>query len=148
MIALFAAKASLQLFTPLLIGAALALLIFVLGRFIASRKFTRVLDDDDGLLDPPVAQMPQATLRDAPLVGVDAGVAAESVAPRIRELDSPGIRCRAELHDDVPDLIERQRTHKFVRKQAREPASVDEVEEETVRFDRVYLQSADMVSTQ
>lgn len=49
MIAPFAAVTTLtfRLFTPLLIGAALALSIFMLGRLVASRKLNRALDDDD-----------------------------------------------------------------------------------------------------
>jgi hypothetical protein len=62
MIAPFAAVTTLtlRLFTPLLIGAALALSIFMLGRLVASRKLNRALDDDDDAPEDHVDGVPSA----------------------------------------------------------------------------------------
>ncbi|PRQ08619.1 hypothetical protein [Enhygromyxa salina] len=129
MIALLAAKLTLALFTPLLIGSLLALCIFGLGRMVASRKFTRALDDDDDMPDA-AGELPRAIHHNAPLAGfressrpVGADIALESVA----------------IDDGVPVAFEFQRTREFLRSQSRKVLAVAETEEETTRFDRAYL---------
>lgn len=47
MIAIIAANATIELFGPLFIGAAMALCLVMIGRLVATRKITRALADDD-----------------------------------------------------------------------------------------------------
>lgn len=47
MIAIFTANATIELFGPLFIGAAMALCLVVIGRLVAARKIRRALAADD-----------------------------------------------------------------------------------------------------
>ncbi|KIG13584.1 hypothetical protein DB30_07915 [Enhygromyxa salina] len=114
---------------------------------MATRKFTRALDDDDGLPESPGAEPPRAIHHNAALGVNDTGGGLDTAAPRLRDIEASGIKCAAEPEEGAPIAIEFQRTREFIRAQSRKVVAAMETEQ-TTPFARAYIGGEDLVSPQ
>jgi hypothetical protein len=145
MIDLLVESATLQLFNPLLVSLVLILLVLMLSRLVARRRFTRVLEDHEVDLHAP-PKVPHVINYNATLFACDTSAAPKEPLPPVRKLGRSALSRRLEARRAVPDPIEHDTTREFVRTRVISAAEIADIDEETCEFERTYLKANDLVS--
>lgn len=145
MFVLLSANVILELFGPLLVGAGLAMFMFMLGHLVATRNPTHALDADDCVPESPGAERSGASPPGITRFAGDARIAAESVTSQPCDVDGPGITSLPASAHDVPAPLDRVPTRDFVRPRGSTLRSVDDFDQKTVPDHRIYLESSDLV---